>query len=197
MQRRMLPMITALLAVTASLALSAVGTASAGTLAPQAAAAEAARGGGGGGVTPNSKLPVVIQVTEPGLTVVATLRGVGKQVYKCTNGAPGSPEPVATLEELRGSKRIVGIHGAGPFWASLDGSKVARSGDVVSAKPPAGSPPGVDWLKVPVTSQLGAGVFSKVVFVQRIDTRGGLPPATCTGPVAVDYSTNYVFWATS
>ena len=37
-------------------------------------------------------------------------------------------EPVATLQELR-SKKIVGIHGAGPFWASLDGSKVTRDPD--------------------------------------------------------------------
>ena len=141
-------------------------------------------------------VPLTIRVTEPGLTVVATLRGVGKQVYKCPNGVPVVPsEPIATLEELRGGKRIVGIHGAGPFWASLDGSKVLATGAAAQIAPPEGNPPRVNRQKVPLASQLGAGVFSKVQIVQRIDTRGGLPPANCTGTVAVDYSTNYVFWA--
>jgi hypothetical protein len=40
------------------------------------------------------------------------------------------------------------------------------------------------------------GAFSNVEFVQRIDTRGGVAPKTCGAPtVAVDYATNYVFWA--
>ena len=39
-------------------------------------------------------------------------------------------------------------------------------------------------------------MFSTVKFVQRIDTKGGVAPKTCTAPtIAVDYSTNYVFWA--
>ncbi|HWM59227.1 MAG TPA: DUF3455 domain-containing protein [Pseudonocardia sp.] len=53
------------------------------------------------------------------------------------------------------------------------------------------------WLRLEVDRTFGqGGVFSKVVFIQRIDTRGGVAPATCGSPtVAVDYSTNYVFWA--
>ena len=41
-------------------------------------------------------------------------------------------------------------------------------------------------------------MFSKVAFIQRTDTRGGVAPTTpCTVPstVSVDYSTYYVFWA--
>lgn len=41
------------------------------------------------------------------------------------------------------------------------------------------------------------GVFGNVAFIQRLDTRGGVAPASCTAPstVSVDYSANYVFWA--
>jgi hypothetical protein len=192
MKRRMLPMITALLAVAASLALSAVGTAAAGTPAPPAAAADAARGGGGG-VTPNAQLPEAIRVDEKTFKVVATQRGTGKQVYNCVNGSYTLREPVAVLTALGGGSPV-GIHGQGPYWASLDGSRVNGSAPV-SVPSPAG-PSNVAWLKV-TGSPLGPdGVFSKVAFIQRIDTRGGAAPTTCSGSgsLAVDYSTNYVFW---
>jgi Protein of unknown function (DUF3455) len=42
------------------------------------------------------------------------------------------------------------------------------------------------------------GVFNNVLFIQRIDTRGGVAPTgTCSAPTtaAVDYVANYVFWA--
>ena len=82
------------------------------------------------------------------------------------------------LQELR-SRNIVGIHGAGPFWASLDGSRVTRDADAGArgcGEPEKIAPSGVDWLRVPVTSSPGPGrgMFSKVAFIQRIDTRGGL-----------------------
>jgi hypothetical protein len=187
----------AAVAVAGSLALGTVTTASAAGVAPPTpagAAAEAASRGGGGGVTPNGKLPAEIQVDEKTHKIAATLRGVGKQVYDCTNGAYVFREPIATLEELRG-KKTVGIHGAGPFWASFDGSKVIGTAPV-AVDPPKGAPPGVKWLKLSVSSTAGqGGVFSKVAFIQRIDTRDGLAPAKCGAPtIAVDYTTNYVFW---
>jgi hypothetical protein len=56
---------------------------------------------------------------------VATLRGVGKQVYECkADGLKRTLRlgPVAVLTTPRGA--TVGIHGRGPFWAHFDGSKV-------------------------------------------------------------------------
>jgi hypothetical protein len=193
MGRRVLVRIAAAVAVAASLALGTVSTASATGVAT-AAAADASRGGGG--VTPNSKLDPLIKVNDSeNLKIVATFRGEGVQIYRtCVNGQFGPAEPAATLEDLR-SKKLVGIHGAGPFWASFDGSKVTRDGTVASVLPPVGAPAGVAWLRVPVKSELGQrGIFSNVTVVQRIDTRGGLAPSSCAGtePIAVNYSTNYV-----
>lgn len=191
--RRVLATIAAATALAASLMVTGVGTAGATELAPSAqSAATADRNGGGGGATPNAKLPAAIQVDEKAFKVVSTMRGTGKQVYDCVNGAYSLREPVATLASLRGAP--TGIHGAGPFWASFDGSRVVGSGPV-AAPSPAG-PTNVAWLKVSAASNFGqGGVFSNVKFIQRIDTRGGAAPARCGAPtVAVDYSTYYVFW---
>ena len=192
MRRRLLAGLTATAAVAASLL---IGSAGAATAAPETVVdSTSAASRGGSGVTPNADLPAAIRVTDPNLKIVATLRGVGKQVYDCAPGATAyTPrEPVATLSSLRGAP--VGIHGAGPFWAGFDGSRVEAS-KVAGAKSPAGTS-NVDWLLLDATRAVGGGTFGKVEFVQRTDTRGGAAPATCGAPtIAVDYSTIYVFWA--
>jgi hypothetical protein len=157
-----------------------------------AAAADAQRSG----VTPNSKLDPTIRVNEEENKIGVVLRGSGKQVYDCTDGVWKLREPVATLSTLRGAP--VGIHGVGPFWASFDGSRVNGSAAVTSPQPP--PPPAsrnVAWLKLVGSSVGTGGVFSKITFIQRIDTKGGATPTSgCTGTatIAVDYSTIYVFW---
>jgi hypothetical protein len=173
----------------ASFMIGAVSSASAGDVADPSAIAASGRTG----ITPNSQLPAAIQVDESAFKVVETLRGVGKQVYDCVNGAYKFREPIAGLVTLRLAP--AGIHGAGPFWASFDGSKIIGA-TVASAPSPAGAA-NIAWLKVGATSNAGTGgVFSNVAFVQRTDTRGGVAPATCSAPtVSVDYTTIYVFWA--
>ena len=58
-------------------------------------------------------------------------------------------------------------------------------------------PNDIPWLQVTQGQHRRArGVFGNVAFIQRIDTRGGVAPTTLhRAHVAVDYSTNYVFWA--
>jgi hypothetical protein len=173
-------------------------SASAADAPPALSATNAA--GQSAGVTPNANLPKEIQVDATQNHVVATLRGVGKQVYDCsTGGAWTFREPVAGLFTTNGIPAA--IHGKGPFWADFDGSHVDGTGAV---SPPA-SPPYTDltknvpWLRLVGTPALNTtGVFSNVAFIQRIDTRGGVAPTgTCTGTStkAVDYTANYVFWA--
>jgi Protein of unknown function (DUF3455) len=181
---------TALAAIAAtSFMIGTVSAASAGDTADPAAIAASTRTG----ITPNAQLPEAIRVDESTYKVVETLRGVGKQVYDCVDGAYKFREPIAGLVSLRLAP--AGIHGAGPFWASFDGSKVIGTSPV-SAPSPAG-PSNIAWLKVTAASTAGVGgVFSNVTFIQRTDTRGGAAPATCGAPtVAVDYTTIYVFWA--
>lgn len=194
MKRKFFAGLIAAAAVTASLV--TVSGADAATPDPTTAGAQNAGG------TPNSKLPAAIQVDETQFTIVASLRGIGKQVYDCTGNAFTFREPVAGLVTSRGIPAA--IHGKGPFWANFDGSHVNGSGTA----PGAGSAPSPDptknipWLKLVGTpdpdNKIQTGVFSNVAFIQRTDTRGGVAPAgPCTAPktVAVDYTANYVFWA--
>jgi Protein of unknown function (DUF3455) len=190
--RRVLATIAAATALAASLMVTGVGAAGATELAPSAQSAATADRNGGG-PTPNSKLLPPIQVDETQFKVVSTMRGTGKQVYDCKGGTYALREPVATLASLRGAP--TGIHGAGPFWASFDGSKVIGDSTKAASVPQTGTN-NVAWLKVSTASNAGlGGVFSTVAFIQRTDTPGGAAPPKCGPPtVAVDYSTYYVFW---
>lgn len=154
-------------------------------------------GAQGAGVTQASNPPGPINVDPNQYKIVASLRGVGKQVYDCTTigGAFTFREPVAGLFTSRGVPAA--IHGKGPFWANFDGSHVDGSGAVAAPSP---DPKSVPWLKLVGTPTPNTtGVFSKVAFIQRVDTRGGVAPTgqctTAPTTVAVDYTANYVFWA--
>ena len=192
MKRRLFTSLAAAAAATASILLaSGAAAATPDTTAPTAPAQNA-------GVTPNAKLPQAIQVDETQFKIVASLRGVGKQVYDCaTNGGAFTfREPIAGLFTSRGIPAA--IHGKGPFWANFDGSHVDGSGAV--SAPSTDPTKNVPWLRLVGTPTPGTtGVFSNVAFIQRIDTRGGVAPTSpcTTAPttVAVDYTANYVFWA--
>jgi Protein of unknown function (DUF3455) len=180
-------------AVTLSASLLITGVSSAAT--PDATAGATAESRGGG-ATPNAKLLEAIRVDETKFKIIAVMRGEGAQVYTCTNGVATFREPVATLSSRSGTTVI---HGKGPFWASFDGSRVDGS----AAPPAGGSVPSPDatrnipWLRLVGTPTPSTpGVFGNVAFIQRLDTRGGVAPTTCSTPsVAVPYSATYVFWA--
>ena len=192
--RRALATIAAATALAASLMVTGVGVAGATELAPSTQSGATADRNGGGGPTPNAQLPDAIQVKDPTLRIVSVMRGTGKQVYDCKGTTYTLREPVATLASLRGEP--TGIHGAGPFWASFDGSRVVGDSTKAGSVLQTGTN-NVAWLKIPAASNAGqGGVFSKVAVIQRTDTRGGAAPAKCGPPtIAVDYSTYYVFWA--
>jgi hypothetical protein len=138
---------------------------------------------------------------------VASLRGVGKQIYDCNAGhtfTTPAREPAAGLFTSRGIP--AGIHGKGPFWTNFDGSHVdglpldPTSASVPSPDPAPPAPAkNIAWLRLAATPTPNTtGVFSNVKFIQRIDTHGGVAPTSCTAPnttLAVDYTANYVFWA--
>jgi hypothetical protein len=188
MKRRFFAGLVAAAAVTASTVM--VSAADAATPDATAAGAQSA------GVTPDANVPEPVRV-GPGFRIVASLRGVGKQIYDCNSGGAFTfREPAAGLFTSRAVPAA--IHGKGPFWTNFDGSRVDGSG-AVSAPAPTDPTKNVPWLKLVGTPTPNTtGVFSNVAFIQRIDTRGGVAPAgPCTAPttVAVDYTANYVFWA--
>ena len=88
----------------------------------------------------------------------------------------------------------------------LPSSSLEASGDVELVRalcagqadaPAAGA---ITWLLLSVSSTSGAGVFSDVTFVQRLNTAGGVAPATgCDAAAAgtdtpVGYSADYYFY---
>jgi hypothetical protein len=191
MNRRIFTSLAATTAVAASILISS----GAAEAAPDTATAASTADARGGGATANTSVPTPIRVTDPALKIVATMHGAGKQVYVCgSDGKYALREPVAVLSSRGGT---AGIHGKGPYWASFDGSKVTGAAGPVQDKTLSGDT-NVPWLLVTAASTEGeTGVFSKVKFIQRLDTRGGVAPSSCTAPstIARDYSANYVFWA--
>jgi hypothetical protein len=134
-----------------------------------------------------------------GAKVVARFHATGAQVYACTS-AVGQlswvlARPDATLADASGA--VAGTHGAGPSWKSKDGSSVVGKKLAQAVAPEAGAVP---WLLLGATSTTGAGQFTRVTFIQRVATKGGIAPATgCDAThigaeVRANYSADYYFY---
>jgi hypothetical protein len=128
--------------------------------------------------------------------------GKGVQIYQCTgDGGPAAPwawklqGPEATLLDHDG--HVIGKHYAGPTWESADGSSVVGE---VRAHDDGPNPAAIPWLLLSAKATNGAGVFAKVLSIQRLHTAGGkAPSAACgsanAGQVArVPYSADYYFY---
>ncbi len=133
------------------------------------------------------------------------LTGVGHaqgfQIYTCQAQGTSSvwmlQQPMAVL--LGGGHKPFALHYGGPTWLAMDGSFVvgARAGSA-----PAPVPDAIPWLLLKATSNGGPadGAFASTTFVQRINTTGGVAPATgcdahhmgATAPVA--YTADYYFY---
>ena len=146
-----------------------------------------------------------------GAKLAMHLRGVGVQIYACAGpdaGATGSTAtapgyawtltaPEAKLFDGSGSE--VGVHTKGPTWtSSRDGSAMVAT-KVAQVDAPIGK--AIPWLALRATTHTGAGTFSPVTFVQRVNTVGGKAPeaSTCnskalSAQARVDYSADYFFF---
>ena len=122
----------------------------------------------------------------------------GQQIYGCQANATGYGwvliAPDADLFKPNG--RLAGSHYAGPTWEALDGSTVV--GARVAAY--SADPSAIPWLLLSAVSHAGHGRMSKVSFIQRLETAGGLAPTTgCDADhvgaqVGVDYTATYYFY---
>ena len=131
--------------------------------------------------------------------VVLTVTGKGVQIYTCQQSATGMEwvfqAPEATLTDANG--KPAGTHSAGPIWKSIDGSTI--KGEVLqkSASP---EPDAIPWLLLKATPVSGSGILTKVEFIRRSDTHGGIAPTGCGGwhPGAVSrvaYTATYTFYS--
>jgi Protein of unknown function (DUF3455) len=140
--------------------------------------------------------PVPDRLKPPvGQVVLAKLRAEGVQIY-VWKAAPGKAgwslkAPDADLFDEAGKK--AGRHYGGPTWEALDGSKVMGKLQASAPAPRAGAIP---WLLVRARSHEGKGVFSKVTWIQRMDTEGGVPPVPQGKPPRVGQETRVKYRAT-
>ncbi|WP_395701530.1 DUF3455 domain-containing protein [Aquabacterium sp.] len=120
--------------------------------------------------------------SSPALTLAA--RGV--QVYECrsagTAAAPAWAFVAPEAELLDAQGRLAGHHGAGPFWQLRDGSRIAGS---VAARADAPEPGAIPWLLLTARAESAPGALAAVTHVQRINTRGGVAPATGCSPATL------------
>jgi hypothetical protein len=141
-----------------------------------------------------------------GAALGARFHATGSQIYICKAATGGNggfafqlKAPVADLKNE--ACAVVGKHGAGPVWEATipaDSSKVQGAKIAESAAPGGGTIP---WLLLKSVQNWGAsGVFSQTSYIQRIDTVGGLAPASgCDAgnvdkEVSVPYTADYYFY---
>jgi hypothetical protein len=129
-----------------------------------------------------------------GNKVIAHLYAKGVQIYRWDGSAWVFVAPVATLFADAGYHGQVGIHYRGPAWEHNGGS-IVKAGN---ALPCVADPTAIPWLRLETVSTSGPGIFSSVTWVQRINTTGGLKPATPGSmegeSVEVPYTAEYYFY---
>ena len=120
----------------------------------------------------------------------------GVQVYRWNGSAWDFVAPVASLFAEENYFGEVGNHYVGPTWESKSGSKVVGKRVLGTGCTP--DPSAIAWLKLERVTSSGAGIFSSVTFIQRVNTTGGLPPATPGTVVGelheVPYTAEYYFY---
>ena len=155
---------------------------------------------------PSRSMVEVPDKLKPGanesMAMIAAAKGV--QIYECRakKDQVGGYEwafvaPEADLFDERGSR--IGRHYAGPHWESTDGSKILGTVKERADAPVSGAIP---WLLLSARSVGPDGSFSKVTSIQRVNTVGGVAPASpCSQaaagtPARIDYTADYYFFTT-
>jgi hypothetical protein len=131
------------------------------------------------------------------LEAVLQLSARGVQVFRCEKRESGFVwvfrQPDAELFDPSG--RAVGRHGSSFSFENIDGSRLVST---IAAYDDAPNPADLRWLLL-TTRSYGKGAFDAVTYVQRINTRGGMPPESCQSTQAnqllrVDFSAEFVFY---
>lgn len=95
-----------------------------------------------------------------------------------------------------GDKKMVGKYYAGPNWEAADGSRVTGK-QVAIAPASAGN---ISLQLVKAEPAMGAGAVMGVSYIQRLNTKGGVAPATTCDAMGkgkrevVAYEADYVFY---
>lgn len=151
-----------------------------------------------------ANLPEPVKVPAGHKVAMETI-GVGSIAYECRvkQNAAGQYEwffvgPDAKLTD-RGGKQVGKYFGPPATWESMDGSKITGT-QVAVAPAMAGSIP---YQLVKANPASGSGAMSGITYVQRVETRGGVAPATPCGTgnlgqkQVVQYQADYIFYTAS
>lgn len=154
-------------------------------------------------LSPRYAIPDTLQAPAPAV-LLASFFATGVQIYevRATAANPNVFEwafvaPEATL--YGADNFVVGRHYAGPTWESNDGSTVV--GRVISRLDAPVSTFNIPWLLLASRANTGAGFFSRVTYVQRLNTKGGQSPpaqtatrATLGRQARIPYASTYFFY---
>lgn len=130
---------------------------------------------------------------QPALQLSA--RGV--QIFRCEKRDGGFAwifrQPEAQLSDAAG--KPVARHGANFSFEHNDGSRLVAT---VAEHDDAPNAADLRWLLF-TTRSYGEGAFAGVTHVQRVNTKGGMPPARCEAAqsgqlLRVDFSADFVFY---
>jgi len=136
-----------------------------------------------------------------GATLAMVTPAKGVQIYECRRKKDGDTfewafvAPDAELLDARG--KVIGRHGAGPFWEAADGSRVTAK---VIARSDAPEGNAIPWLLLEAKASGAPGSFSNVTRIQRVNTLGGIAPSKpCTGEMlgrqmGVHYTADYRYF---
>jgi hypothetical protein len=154
-------------------------------------------GGAHGGVAaPSLGLFSKIKVPD-GSEPVLKLAARGAQVFRCEKrdgqGIWVFRQPDAELLEAAG--KVVGRHGANFSFEHVDGSRLVAT---IAAYDDAPKSTDLRWLLM-TTRSFGKGAFEGITHVQRINTTGGMPPASCDAAHAgrvlrIDFTSDFLFY---
>lgn len=119
----------------------------------------------------------------------------GVQIYRWNGISWSFVAPEATLYAEENFFGEVGIHGMGPHWTSKSGSRVeAERVQNTGCRP---DPDAIEWLLLKMKTTSGSGIFSRVTFIQRTNTTGGMAPAepgTLNELRRIPYTAEYYFY---
>jgi len=146
--------------------------------------------------TPSLSLFSRIRVPD-GQDAVLRLTAKGAQVFRCERDGNAYEwrfrQPDAELFDAAG--KAVAKHGANFSFEHRDGSRLLGTVEAHDKAPTADTLP---WLLLS-TKSFGKGELAGVNYVQRLETRGGMPPPACTAQevnrlLRVEFSATFVFY---
>ncbi len=148
------------------------------------------------------QVPEAIKVS-PSEQVAVAMFAEGAQIYQCKADTDDAGKfhwsfvaPDAVLYDRE--RNALGKHYAGPTWEANDGSKVIGE---VTGRADAPTTSAIPWLLLNAKSTEGAGAFSAVTSIQRVETAGGQAPqvgcdqAHRGEEVRVPYTARYYFYS--